>query len=116
MLRPWSPPSENFTGTAAPAFTTLTVSGLSTGLKNPVKAQVTLMVAVSVLEAPNASVTWTSTVRVAGALLAGAANVTDCPGDSKEPSLSRSHAKVTGEPSGSVPVAERLTDWPSMTS
>ena len=38
---PWLPPSENFTGIAWPAFTTLTVGRLSTGLKNPPKAKVT---------------------------------------------------------------------------
>ena len=89
--------------------------GLSTGLKKPVNPQMMLTVAVSVAALPKASVTLTATVRVEGALSAAAENVADWPGVSKVPSLSRSQAKVTAVPSGSVPVALRVTELPSTT-
>src|SRR5437879_4741634 len=37
MFRPWLPPRLNLTGIALPPFAMLTVGGLSTGAKKPVK-------------------------------------------------------------------------------
>src|SRR6266511_981229 len=50
-----------------------------------------------------------------GALSAAAENVTLWPGVSKLPLLSRSHAYVSGPPSGSLAEAETTTEAPSPT-
>jgi hypothetical protein len=82
--KPRKPPRLNRTGTPRPALTTSNTGGSSTGWKNPVNRQITLTVA--------ESVTRTAMVRVAGARRLRAEKVAVCPGVSKEPLPSRSHA------------------------
>src|SRR5436190_11482697 len=62
---------------------------------------------------PPSSVTRTATVGAAGP--SAAANVAVCPGVSNVPSPFRSHAYVSGPPSGSVPVAANVRLDPSPT-
>src|SRR6476469_5302554 len=76
----------------------------------------TLTVASSVSVSPVGAVARTAIVRVDGAGSPAAEKVTDWPGVSNVPSLSRSQRYVSGWPSGWDPVALTTTLPPTITS